>query len=56
MLRFSGTIDPRTIQPGNLVNSTQVANVRIESKAQGQAGEAQAIGWLARFFLTALPF
>ncbi|ROR25046.1 flagellar L-ring protein precursor FlgH [Comamonas sp. BIGb0124] len=56
VLRFSGTIDPRTIQPGNLVNSTQVANVRIESKAQGQAGEAQAIGWLARFFLTALPF
>jgi flagellar L-ring protein precursor FlgH len=56
VLRFSGTVDPRAIQPGSIVSSTQVANARIESRGRGQQGEAQSIGWLARFFLTVLPF
>lgn len=56
VLRFSGTVDPRAIQPGSIVSSTQVANARIESRGRGQQQEAQAIGWLARFFLTVLPF
>jgi hypothetical protein len=29
VLRFSGTIDPRLVQPGSIISSTQVANVRI---------------------------
>lgn len=56
VLRFSGTVDPRAIQPGSVVSSTQVANARIESRGRGQQSEAQVIGWLARFFLTFLPF
>jgi flagellar L-ring protein precursor FlgH len=56
VLRFSGTVDPRLVQPGSIVNSTQVANARIESKGRGAQGEAQTIGWLSRFFLTVLPF
>lgn len=56
VLRFSGTVDPSQFQPGSIINSTQVANVRIESKGRGQQGEAQAIGWLSRIFLTVLPF
>ncbi len=56
VLRFSGTVDPRLVQPGSVVSSTQVANVRIESKGRGQQGEAQSIGWLSRFFLTFSPF
>ena len=56
VLRFSGTVDPRLVQPGSVINSTQVANVRIESKGRGAQGEAQGIGWLSRFFLTVLPF
>lgn len=56
VLRFSGTIDPRLIQPGNLVNSTQVANARIESKGRGAQNEAQTVGWLSRFFFSFLPF
>lgn len=32
VLRFSGTIDPRSLQPGSIINSTQVANVRVESR------------------------
>ena len=56
VMRFSGTVDPRLIQPGNLINSTQVANARIESKGRGAQGEAQTVGWLTRFFFNALPF
>jgi len=56
MMRFSGTIDPRLIQPGNLVNSTQVANARMESKGRGAQAEAQTVGWLTRFFFSFLPF
>jgi len=56
VMRFSGTIDPRHIRPGNVVASTQVANARIESVSRGAQGEAMSIGWLARFFLSVLPF
>lgn len=56
VLRFSGTIDPRFIRPGNVVPSTQVANARIESRSRGAIGEAQSIGWLGRFFLNVFPF
>jgi len=55
VLRFSGQVDPRTIQPGNTVPSAQIANVRIEQRGRGAQAEAQGIGWLARFFLNVLP-
>ncbi len=56
VMRFSGIIDPRLIQPGNLINSTQVANARMESKGRGAQAEAQTVGWLTRFFFNVLPF
>ncbi len=56
VLRFSGTIDPRVMQPGSIVNSTQVANVRVESRGRGAQNEAQAMGWMNRFFNTITPF
>ena len=56
VLRFSGTVDPRSLQPGSVVSSTQVANVRVESKGRGAQAEAQTVGWLSRFFLSFLPF
>ncbi len=55
VLRFSGQVDPRAIQPGNRVPSTQIANVRLEQRSQGQQADAQVVGWLARFFLNVLP-
>ena len=55
VLRFSGQVDPRSIQPGNSVMSAQVANVRIEQRGRGAAADAQGIGWLGRFFLNVLP-
>lgn len=56
VLRFSGTVDPRALQPGSIVSSTQVANVRIESRGRGAQAEAQATSWLSRVFLNVLPF
>jgi flagellar L-ring protein precursor FlgH len=55
VLRFSGQVDPRAIQPGNSVASVQIANVRIEHRGRGAQAEANGIGWLGRFFLNVLP-
>ena len=55
-IRFSGIVDPTTIGFGNSVTSTQVADARIEYRGNGYVDEAQIMGWLARFFLTFLPF
>lgn len=56
VLQFSGTVDPRTIQSGNVVSSTQIANVRVLSRGRGAQNDALTFGWLSRFFLTLLPF
>ena len=55
-LRFSGVVDPKTIMAGNTVSSAQVADARLDYKGEGQIDSAQVAGWLARFFLTFLPF
>lgn len=55
VLRFSGQVDPRAIQPGNSVPSSAIANVRLEQRGRGQQSEAQAMGWLARVFLNIAP-
>jgi flagellar L-ring protein precursor FlgH len=55
VLRFSGQVDPRAIQPGNTVPSTQIANVRVEHRSRGQQGDAQVMGLLSRFFLSVMP-
>ena len=55
VLRFSGQVDPRAIQPGNAVPSAAIANVRLEHRGRGAQAEAQAIGWLSRVFLSVLP-
>lgn len=55
-LRFSGVVSPNTILAGNTVTSTQVADARIDYRGSGYIDEAQTMGFLARFFLTILPF
>ena len=55
-IRFSGVVNPAYIANGNIVNSTQVADARVEYKANGNIDSAQVMGWLARFFLAFLPF
>ena len=55
-IRFSGVVNPNTITTSNTVQSTQVADARIEYKANGFIDSAQVMGWLGRFFLTFMPF
>jgi flagellar L-ring protein precursor FlgH len=55
-IRFSGVVNPNTITASNTVQSTQVADARIEYKANGFIDSAQVMGWLGRFFLSVLPF
>ena len=55
-IRFSGVVNPNTITTANTVQSTQVADARIEYKANGFIDSSQVMGWLSRFFLTFLPF
>jgi flagellar L-ring protein precursor FlgH len=54
-LQFTGQVDPQSIVPGNVVQSTQVANVRVQQSGQGAQADAQRVGWLSRFFLNLLP-
>lgn len=56
VLRFSGIVDPRRLQPGSIIDSQYVANVRVISRGLGEQAEAQAMGWLARAFNTITPF
>lgn len=55
-IRFSGVINPNTVTGSNTVQSTQVADARIEYKGSGYIDEAQQMGWLHRFFVAILPF
>ena len=55
-VRFSGVIDPTRIGFGNSISSTEVADARIEYRGTGTVDSAQIMGWLAKFFLTFLPF
>jgi flagellar L-ring protein precursor FlgH len=55
-IRLSGVVNPYFISTANTINSANVADARIEYKASGAISEAQVMGWLARFFMTVLPF
>lgn len=55
-IRFSGVVNPVTVTPQNTVQSIQVADARIEYRANGYIDEAQTMGWLSRFFMNVLPF
>ncbi len=54
-IRFSGVVNPRTINASNSVVSTSVADARIEYVGNGYINEAQQMGWLQRFFLNVSP-
>jgi flagellar L-ring protein precursor FlgH len=55
-IRLSGVVNPYFISTANTIDSANVADARIEYKASGQISEAQVMGWLARFFMSVLPF
>jgi flagellar L-ring protein precursor FlgH len=55
-IRLSGVVNPNFISTANTINSSNVADARIEYKESGVISEAQIMGWLARFFMSVLPF
>ena len=55
-IRVSGVVNPTAITIANEVASAKIADARIEYKSAGYISEAQVMGWLARFFLSVLPF
>lgn len=55
-IRLSGIVNPYFVNAANTIPSSQIADARIEYKESGTISEAQIMGWLARFFLSALPF
>ena len=55
-IRLSGIVNPYFVNAANTIPSSQIADARIEYKESGTMCEAQVMGWLARFFVTVLPF
>lgn len=55
-IRFSGVVNPLYITASNTVQSTQVADARVEYKGSGYMDEAQTMGWMQRLFMNVLPF
>ena len=55
-VRVSGVVNPSFVDFSNTVESSKIADARIEYKSSGQIAESQMMGWLARFFLSVLPF
>ncbi len=55
-VRVSGVVNPAFVDFSNAVESSKIADARIEYKSSGQVAEGQVMGWLARFFLSVLPF
>lgn len=55
-VRLSGVVNPIYISGTNTINSTQLADAKIESKEKQSIDTAQLISGLARFFTVLFPF
>jgi len=55
-IRFSGMVNPDTIQAGNVVSSTVVADARVEYRTNSQIDRAEMTSMMSRLFLSLLPF
>jgi flagellar L-ring protein precursor FlgH len=56
LLRFSGIVDPKDIQPGNLVASSDAVNARFEVVGRGQISDASSRSWIQRVLADSLAF
>lgn len=56
-IRLTGIIRPQDISPENEIESTKIANARIQYSGTGTFARAQEKGWLNRFFSSEIwPF
>lgn len=56
-IRLSGIISPRDIEADNSISSVRIADAQISYVGDGPTQDANVMGWLSRFFASALmPF
>jgi len=56
-VRVSGIIRPEDINTSNSIDSTKIADATLTYIGDGQTSESTTMGWLAKFFISALmPF
>ncbi len=56
-IRIAGIVSPRDIQSDNSIVSTRIADAQISYTGDGATNDANVMGWLGRFFVSALmPF
>jgi flagellar L-ring protein precursor FlgH len=56
-IRVSGLVRPQDIGADNSLDSTRLADARITYSGTGATADANVMGWLGRFFISALmPF
>jgi flagellar L-ring protein precursor FlgH len=56
-IRITGIVRPQDIDPDNTVPSYLVADARIGYGGTGPVADSNALGWLGRFFISAIfPF
>jgi flagellar L-ring protein precursor FlgH len=56
-IRLSGIVSPRDIEADNSVSSVRIADAQIAYVGDGPTNDANVMGWLSRFFASALmPF
>jgi len=56
-LRIAGMISPRDIDATNSISSKRIADVQMSYVGDGPTNDGNTMGWLSRFFISALmPF
>jgi flagellar L-ring protein precursor FlgH len=56
-VRLSGIVSPRDIEADNSISSVRIADAQIAYTGDGPTNDANVMGWLSRFFISALmPF
>ncbi len=56
-IRISGLVRPQDIGPDNTLDSTRLADARITYSGTGATADVNVMGWISRFFISALmPF
>lgn len=53
-LRFSGVVDPKDIKDGNVIQSADVVNARLEMVGQGDVSDVSSRSWLQRVLTQSL--
>jgi flagellar L-ring protein precursor FlgH len=56
VLRFSGIVNPRDIQAGNIVASADTVNAKLEVVGRGEVSEASQRNWIQRVLADSLSF